>query len=95
MIVTVNEECEGGLVHVLALGKGGCLSHESSTSLSQCAVESLDMVGVGLGLILSQLLSLNDIGIRVPDISKAMSHFGIGLLCGDVVAHGWDRTGCS
>ena len=62
-------------MHVLALRKGGGFSNESPTSLSQGAIESLHMVGIGFRLILSELLDLDDFSIRLPDIGKAVSGF--------------------
>ena len=38
-------------------------------------VESLDVISVGFGFVLSQLFGFNHFGIGLPDIGKAMSDF--------------------
>ncbi len=75
----MKEECQNYAMHLVGFGKGEGFSNQSGQTLSQRAIETLDMVCVGFGVALGQLISSNHFGISFPDVSEAMGFFvGIG-----------------
>ena len=98
MIVAVNEECENNFVHEVYLREGAGFSHQTGGSLAQGAVETFDVVCARFGLALCQLMSADDFGIRLPDVSKTVGDFvrvGNGvpqLLAGSLASTANDKS---
>ena len=62
-------------MHLVGFGKGEGFSYQSSQALAQGAVEAFDMVGVGFGLALGELMARNHFRIRFPNIGKTVRCF--------------------
>lgn len=71
----MDEECENNNVHEIRLGEREGFSNQSRQSLAQGAVETFDMVGIGFGLALGELIGLDDFGVSFPYVGIAVRLF--------------------
>lgn len=72
LVVIMNEEGENNAVHEVRLGEGESFSHQARQSLAQSAVETLNMVCLGFGLALGELMRPYHFGLSLPDVGKAV-----------------------
>ena len=68
----MNEQTQGKVVHLLALGKGKRLAHETTQALAQGAVPALDVAGLPLAFVAAAMRALGEKLPRTP----ARSHCG-------------------
>ena len=62
-------------MHLVCFGERHGFSHQASQSAPQGAVEALDVIGVGFGLTLGELVLGDDFGISLPNVSEAVRRF--------------------
>ena len=56
----MNEQTQGEIVHLLALGKGKGLAHETTQALTQGAVSALDVAGLPLAFVAAAMRALGE-----------------------------------
>ena len=68
----MNEQTQGKVVHLLALGKGKRLAHETTQALAQGAVPALDVAGLPLAFVAQAMRALGeDLLVRQPEVAAA------------------------
>ena len=75
MIIFIDEYLDGVFVHAFTFRKGECLPDESSDSLAQGVIATLDMVGAPAFVAAVVLLWWNDLSIGFPQIGVAEAFF--------------------
>lgn len=71
-VVGVDEERENNSMHGVRFREGEGFSHQSRESLAQGAVEALDVICVGLGLTLRELVRRDNFGVSLPDVRETV-----------------------